>query len=97
MAKTFFEKFKEKQSVKWLAITANIIIIATLLGGGYGAGNYLSELNCAQKLLDTKEDYQSKIFEHRQTCNFSKINELEKRTNSIQLTVEQIKKIQNEK
>lgn len=91
MAKSFWEKVNEKMSIKWISITTTFIVVGTILSFGYGAGNYLSEINSAQRVLEITESYQEKIFEHRQTCNYTKIYNLEEKTNNIELTVDQLK------
>ena len=89
--------FSKEFNIKWGSITATIIVVFSLVAGGYASGNYLSELSCKRELLKITEEYQDKIFEHRKSCDLSRLSDLEKKQENLELTIQNLKSLKNEK
>ncbi|RXG18714.1 hypothetical protein DSM03_10178 [Leeuwenhoekiella aestuarii] len=91
------KSFKKEFEKKWVGLSAVVIGIAGLFSIGYYCGNYLMEISCEREKLAITEQYQEKIFEHRSSCNSYMVDGLLKKTSVMELTIEQLKNIKNEK
>lgn len=97
MGKKKFRLFGTEFNKKWEGFTATAIVVGSLITVGYSAGNYLSEITCERQMLKITEEYQDKIFEHRQSCDLSRLTDLEKKQEDLEMTIQKIKKVKNEK
>lgn len=91
--KIFFEGVK----LKIKPLVAAVAAVSALIFAGYSAGKYLEEMHCETEKLVIIEEYQTKIFDHRSECQSYMVDGLMKQNTVMELTIEQLKKIQNEK
>ena len=97
MDKESLEKFWKKFKTKWSDTSAVVLGVASLLYAGYAGGKYLSSIECEREKLTIVGDYQERLSEQINSCNYNKIDDLSKKTNALEITVEQLKNTNHEK
>lgn len=86
----FFEKF-------WVKAVGVITSISVLIGIGFSVGIFKGEIDCKIERLEIIETYQSKIEEHKETCNAIQIGDFDNGIKDINEIIDILKKASDEK
>lgn len=83
--------FKKKFKLTWAGSVTAIIAIATILSIGYGAGTYLTELDCKIKLNEALMQNNEKLIQEINNCRESKIQDQQASADVLKDIVEYLK------